>query len=149
MDIDQGSLKFSRVNNTTWTMSGGNLNLNGGTLDMGTSASPIPSSVKAVLMLSSGSTAGEFGLIANAGSKFYVYGSTKMISTTTITTEDLETNESTFTLHVDPISLDWEVGDTVTIGPGNAGIWGTSTTEEKVITGFPESFISQRPSTLQ
>ena len=66
-----GTLTFDRVLSSTLTMVGGDMNVNaGGTLDMGTEASPIPAGVFAHLVLAYGSTGGEFGLIINDGGNF-------------------------------------------------------------------------------
>src|SRR5262249_31379857 len=47
-----GTLKFSRVANSTWTVVRGTVTVpSGGTIDMGTSGSPIPNGVNAKLIL--------------------------------------------------------------------------------------------------
>ena len=66
-----GTLSFSRVTSSTLTMGGGNLSvLPGGKLDMGYAASPIPSTISASLILSSGTFAGQYGLTINNGGNF-------------------------------------------------------------------------------
>ena len=76
-----GQLSFSRVNNSTLTIVGGNVNVNaGGTLDMGSSGSPINVS-SATLILAYGPTAGQFGLIVSSGSNFTIYGAAKTPAT--------------------------------------------------------------------
>jgi parallel beta-helix repeat protein len=138
-NINGGTLAFSRLTNSTWTMSGGDLRINsGGVLDMGTAGSPISSSVKARLELSSGSSAGQYGLLANAGSKFYVFGAVKMISTTTVNSLP-EGVANRITLPSDPVAQGWAVGDTITISPAGGGTTGPSSTIERTITSFPGS----------
>lgn len=74
----RGTLIFSRATHGTLTMVGGNLLVvAGGKLDMGTAASPIPSSVRAHLVLAYGTFAGEYGLIISDGGNFTVHGATK------------------------------------------------------------------------
>ncbi len=144
-----GTLKFSRVTSSTLTMVGGDLNVNpGGTLDMGTSSTDaIPSSVKATLLLAYGSTGGQFGLIVNNGGNFVVYGATK--TPFTAATQDIPQSghNDYVTLAVDPVASGWQVGDSITVGPGN-NVNGTSTVEQKTIIGFPGSNQIQVDSNL-
>ena len=57
-----GTLKFARSGDNEFTMVGGSMSVNaGGTLDMGTQASPIPQGTTAYLVLSSGTHAGNTG----------------------------------------------------------------------------------------
>ena len=73
-----GQLSFKRSGDNELTQVGGNLYVNaGGTLDMGTQASPITLGTTAYLVLSSGTVAGQYGLIVNNGGNFLVYGATK------------------------------------------------------------------------
>ena len=105
-----GTLSFSRVSNSTLTIAGGNVNVNpGGTLNMGTSGSPIPSSLISILILSSGATAGQYGLIVQNGGNFLVYGSTKM-PWVQVTGTASGTN-----VPMNATGLGWSVGDTVAV----------------------------------
>src|SRR5205807_6459538 len=73
-----GTLQFSSVTNSTLTIVGGNVNVNaGGTLTLGTAASPIPAGTTAYLILAYGQSGGQYSLIVNNGGNFIVYGSTR------------------------------------------------------------------------
>src|SRR5205823_4417078 len=73
-----GTLQFSTVSNSSFTMVQGSMTvLTGGTLNIGTAANPIPVGSTATLVLAYGSSAGQYGLVINAGANFSVYGSTK------------------------------------------------------------------------
>ena len=104
-----GDLQFSRTNSSTFTVVGGSVSVNaGGTLDMGTAASPINAS-SATLILAYGQTAGHFGLVVNPGGNFLVYGGTK-------TPEAPGTGTASGTnVPVVSTRLRWSVGDTVTV----------------------------------
>ena len=107
-----GNLVFSRTVNSTMTIVGGNVNVNaGGTLDLGTSGSPIPSSLTSTLILSSGPTAGQYGLIVNSGGNFLVYGATKAVSA------PLTSNASAGAgnIQVATTGLSWNAGDVITV----------------------------------
>src|SRR5207302_5388297 len=73
-----GTLSFARSGDNEFTMVAGSMSVNaGGTLDMGTNASPIPQGTTAYLTLAFGGTAGKYGLVVNPGGNFTVYGATK------------------------------------------------------------------------
>lgn len=74
----RGTLAFSRAQNATLTLAGGDMTVAaGGTLDMGTPASPIPIGVQAQLILAHGFYAGQYGLIVDNGGNFSAHGATK------------------------------------------------------------------------
>ena len=102
-----GDLQFSRTASSTFTIVGGSVSVNaGGTLDMGTAASPINAS-SATLILAYGATAGQYGLVVNAGGNFLVYGNTKTPVTTATTT--LSAGANSLTLN-DLGGMNWRVG---------------------------------------
>jgi len=127
-----GTLSFSRVYGSSLTLVGGDILVKpNGHLDMGTEASPIPSGVYAALILSSGSYAGQYGLIVEDGGDFTVRGEVKDPygrfygnipaggSNLTIRLEDTE---------------GWSVGDSIILGPTQGS--GISTTEERVVSSI-------------
>ena len=87
----------------------------GGTLDMGTAASPINAS-SATLILSSGTFAGQYGLVVNNGGNFLVYGAAKTPVTTA--TSSVFSGVGTLTLN-DLGGMNWAAGDVITIGKAN------------------------------
>jgi len=123
----KGTLQYSRSGDNEFTLVGGSMSVNaGGTLDMGTNASPIPQGTTAYLTLSSGTTAGQYGLVINNGGNFSVYGSTKTPwSTLTTGVVGKGTTGVPFTV---TDTTGWQVGDTITID-----------TETAIITALPGS----------
>jgi len=82
LNINAGTLAFSRVVTSTITMVGGNITVNaGGTLDMGTASTPLSAS-SATLILAYGQTAGQYGLIVNNGGNMLVFGNPTVSVTT-------------------------------------------------------------------
>ncbi|MEI7528714.1 MAG: right-handed parallel beta-helix repeat-containing protein [Elusimicrobiota bacterium] len=111
-----GILKASRVVNSSWTLVGGNINVNsGGTLDYGNEDDTIPTGVNSHLVLAYGATAGQYGLIVNNGGNFTVRGSTK--TPYAFATQSLTTSSTSFVLYGSTSTLGWQAGDTIVIGP--------------------------------
>ena len=107
-----GQLSFSRVASSTLTIVGGNVNVNaGGTLDMGTTASPINAS-SATLILAYGQTAGQYGLIVQNGGNFLVYGAAKTPWTTVTGAGTIGTGITSFSV---ANATGWQVGDLISI----------------------------------
>ena len=107
-----GQLSFKRSGDNELTQTGGNLFVNGGgTLDMGTQGSPIPQGTTAYLTLSSGTTAGQYGLIVNPGGNFLVYGNTKTPSALLTA----NANAGATSISIATTGLGWSVGDTLTV----------------------------------
>ena len=75
-----GTLYFTRIANSSFTVVGGSVSVNaGGTLDMGSSGNPINAST-AVLVLAFGKSAGQYGLQINTGGSFLAWGNPKTIA---------------------------------------------------------------------
>lgn len=128
-----GNLIFSRVANSSLTLTGGDLNVDaGGWLDMGNEASPVPSGVNAHLVLSLGSAAGQYGLIVNPGGNFTVRGSTK--TPYSYATQSITTSDTSLTVYGSTSTAGWQVGDVITIAPtlGN----GPATTSSRTISSI-------------
>ncbi len=124
-----GTLSFSRVSNSSLTLSRGDLTVNaGGTLDMGSDASPIPTGITASLILSSGAVAGQYGLIVKSGGNFTVRGSTKTPFATPI--GDVGQNATSMSMAASDVT-GWQDGDEITIGKTNLS--GTDETERRTI----------------
>jgi len=135
-----GYLQASRVNNSSWTVVGGSVSVNaGGTLDYGTSGSPIGSGTTAYLVLAYGQSAGQYGLVVNNGGNFTVYGATKTPFSTSTT--DILGSGTTFTLADNPFTIGWSTGDVITVGQTEV-YNGTDQTEKKTITGIAGNVIT-------
>src|SRR5258708_4458277 len=107
-----GTLQFSTVANSSLTIVGGNVNVNsGGTLTLGTAATPIQPGTTAYLILSSGTYAAQYGLIVSTGGNFVVYGTTKTPSTTATATA----NSGDGSISVNTPLTGWAVGDLITV----------------------------------
>ncbi len=112
------TLSFSRVIPSTLTLVGGNVNVNpGGTLDMGTSGSPI-AAVNATLILSSGTFEGQYYLAIFDGGNFTVYGASKTPAATA--SADALIGAGAVAL-IDTGNMNWSVGDVITIGKTSSG----------------------------
>ncbi|MBI4052399.1 MAG: right-handed parallel beta-helix repeat-containing protein, partial [Elusimicrobia bacterium] len=117
-----GTLEFSRTSYNTLTLSGGNLDVQpGGILDMGTEASSIPSTVKATLVLASGTYAGQYGLIVRDGGNFTVRGTWKVpftVATGNIMPGSVCPDDICyFNISENPFSdLQWNLNDVITVG---------------------------------
>ncbi|MBI4056524.1 MAG: right-handed parallel beta-helix repeat-containing protein, partial [Elusimicrobia bacterium] len=126
----QGTLSFSRISDSRFAMVRGDLIVNpGGVLDMGTELAPISPSLKATLILSSGSYAGQYSLTVQRDGTFTLRGARKTSSSTA--TEDAlagaslirvrspSLNYSNKTQRPFPDDLDpealWSVGDEIVI----------------------------------
>jgi hypothetical protein len=73
-----GTLRFSTTTSSSLTLKQGNLTvLSGGTLEMGTEASPLPAGVKATLALALGSSPAQYGLIVQDNGTLSVRGADK------------------------------------------------------------------------
>ena len=108
-----GQLSFNRSGDNEFTLVGGSLSVNaGGTLDMGTSASPIPSGTTAYLILAYGQTAGQYGLVINPGGNFLVYGAVKQ--PWTLAKANVASGAGIVSLP-STSGFNWNVGDQVTI----------------------------------
>ena len=107
-----GQLSFKRSGDNELMQTGGNLYVNvGGTLDMGTSGSPILQGTTAYLILSSGTTAGQYGLIVRNGGNFLVYGAAKT-PWTTVPSGTVGKGVTGFQV---ADGTGWQVGDNITI----------------------------------
>ena len=136
--VINGTLKASRVANSSWTLVGGDINVNpGGTLDYGTEADVIPSTIIAHLVLSSGTYAGQFGLIVNNGGNFTVRGSTK--TPYAFASASIGASDTSLTVYGSTSVAGWQAGDVITIGPtsGNGVITTSSRTIISVAGGNP------------
>ncbi|MBI4425856.1 MAG: right-handed parallel beta-helix repeat-containing protein, partial [Elusimicrobia bacterium] len=127
-----GTLAFSRVSGSTFTLAGGNLTVDsGGTLDLGTESSPIPAGVKANLILAYGAVDSQYGLLIADGGAFSVRGATKSHAATAVATAAA----GAISIQVPAAgALGWSVGDTIAIGPSRQGGL-TETRTITVITG--------------
>jgi hypothetical protein len=85
----------------------------GGTLTLGTAGSPIPSSVKATLLLSSGTYAGQYRLTVQSGGNFLVYGAAKTPATT-VSSGDVGPGTTGIPFDVAD-ATGWQVGDVIVI----------------------------------
>lgn len=110
-----GELSFARSASSSFMLSGGSLMVNsGGTLDMGTEASPIPPAVTATLVLSSGAYAGQYALVVEDGGSFSARGSERTpyaYATKSITTD------SSLYVYGSTSTAGWKMGDTIAVGP--------------------------------
>ena len=130
-----GQLSYKRSGDNELTQVGGNLYVNGGgTLDMGTLGSPITLGTTAYLTLSSGTVAGQYGLIVNPGGNFLVYGAAKQPWTTVTSggTIGLGTSGVPFTV---ASAAGWQVGDTITIDTEAVTLTGLSGNQITSISG--------------
>lgn len=138
----QGTLLFSRVVNSSLTIAGGDLAVQpGGTLDIGTEASPIPSGVWAHLVLASGSYAGEFGLIVENGGNFTVRGTTRSpfgFSDTNALASGLSVSVAASS------ATGWSVGDILVIGQTYDGFPGSVLSESREI----QSIVASDPRVI-
>jgi hypothetical protein len=91
----------------------------GGTLDMGTEASPIPASVYAHLILARGGTAAQYGLTVSNGGNFSVRGATK--TPYGFATQSITGAKTSLTISASS-ATGWANGDRITIGPAADGI---------------------------
>src|SRR5207302_8569417 len=99
----------------TLTIVGGNVNVNaGGTLTLGTAASPIPAGTTAQLILAFGTFKGQYSLTVNNGGNFIVRGSTKTPSTTVSGAGNVGPGTSGGPFNVTD-ATGWQVGDVITI----------------------------------
>lgn len=135
----RGTLSFSRIVNSSFTLVAGSMTvLPGGLLDIGTEPSPIPSSVFSHLVLSYGSSPGQYGLEISTGGNFSVRGSTKTPAVQAVAGDDLLPTENELTLPDDPETVHgWRTGDIITVSPTDLG--GAGTSEERRIIAFPGS----------
>ncbi len=110
-----GELSFARSASSSFMLSGGSLTVNsGGTLDMGAEASPIPSTVTATLILSSGAYAGQYALVIEDGGSFSARGSERTpyaYATKSITTD------SSLYVYGSTSAAGWQMGDAIAVGP--------------------------------
>lgn len=126
-----GVLSFSRIVSSSFTLVQGSMTVApGGLLDMGTDASPIPSTVSAHLVLGYGAGSTRYGLVIRDGGNFSVRGSTK-VPATTLSASILGAG-STLNVSDDPAAMGWRAGDSITISPGE----GSHTAVLRTITGI-------------
>ncbi|MDO8805385.1 MAG: NosD domain-containing protein, partial [Elusimicrobiota bacterium] len=129
--VINGTLTASRAASSSWTLTAGDINVNpGGTLDYGTEASPLPAGTTAHLVLSSGSFAGQYGLIVNDGGNFTVRGATK--TPYAFATADLTIGQTNLTVYGSTSVAGWQSGDVITIGPTTGN--GVAATSSRTIT---------------
>jgi len=135
-----GTLTFSRATSSKFTLTAGNITVQpGGTIDMGTEASPIPTAIQATLILAPGEILTPLGLIVNNGGNYTVRGATK--TPYGIAGTDAFTGATSLSIP-GPGTIGWAVGDTITIGgterlPLDLGH--ANETEERAITGISGS----------
>lgn len=138
-----GTLQFSTVQSSSLTLVGGDITVaSGGTLTLGTANAPIPSTVQSALILSSGTYAGQYGLIVANGGNLVVYGSTKTLGVNA--TGDALAGASAISLNTSEL-IGWTTGDVITIG--GTSIPGIQT-ERLTLTGMSPSDLSWAPATL-
>ncbi len=129
--IINGTVRASRIASSSWTLTGGDLNVNpGGTLDYGTEDDTIPTAINAHLVLALGATAGQYGLIVNNGGNFTVRGSTK--TPYSFASASILAGATSLTVYGSTSTDGWQAGDVITIGPTSG--WGNSTTSSRTIT---------------
>jgi len=142
-----GTLAYSRASSATFTLTGGNLTVNpGGTLDLGTEASPIPEAVKATLLLSSGTYAGQYALTVNNGGNFTVRGAAKAPYAYAV--QSITTSDTSLQVYGSTSTEGWQVGDTITIGPTSGGGFSIASRTITAITGGPLYTVSWSGGTL-
>ena len=108
-----GTLSYARSGDNEFTMVGGSMSVNaGGTLDMGTQSSPILQGTTAYLILSSGTYAGQYGLVINPGGNFTVYGAAKTPWSFYTGGSDITSGTSNITV---ASAAGWQPVDTLTI----------------------------------
>ncbi len=108
----RGTLAFSTVNSSTFTLVQGSMTVAaGGTLTLGTAATPIPAGSTATLVLAYGGTAGQYGLTISNGGNFVVYGTTK----TPYTTATADASAGATSVSVNTPITGWSNGDLITI----------------------------------
>src|SRR5439155_25169823 len=121
-----GTLQYKRSGDNELTLVGGNMDVYG-TLDMGQASGvgsgPIPAGTTAYLILSSGTTAGQYGLIVHNGGNFLVYGAAKTPSTTLTSPSTVGPSTTSITV---ADATGWQNGDTVTIDTEAVTISGLS-----------------------
>ena len=128
--IIKGTLMASRSVSSSWTLTAGDINVSeGGTLDYGNEADPIPTDFTAHLVLSSGSYAGQYGLIVNNGGNFTVRGSTK--TPYAFATESMTAAQTNLTVYGSTSTYGWQAGDIITIGPTSGN--GVLTTSSRTL----------------
>ncbi|HNW44637.1 MAG TPA: right-handed parallel beta-helix repeat-containing protein, partial [Elusimicrobiales bacterium] len=126
-----GTLMASRLSSSSWTLVGGDINVNpGGWLDYGNEANTIPENKTAHLVLASGTYAGQYGLIVNNGGNFTVRGSTK--TPYAFASASIGTGATSLTVYGSTSVAGWQPGDTITIGPTSGK--GTAVTDLRTIT---------------
>ncbi|MFH1723593.1 MAG: right-handed parallel beta-helix repeat-containing protein, partial [Elusimicrobiota bacterium] len=127
-----GTLKFSRVGQSSFTLVQGDLTVAaGGHLDMGTEADPIPTGTTAQLVLAYGQTAGQYGLIVQDGGDFTVRGATK--SPYGFALAGIAASGTQLSIAASSATA-WTAGDAITIGPTTGT--GPGATEERVVTAI-------------
>ena len=139
-----GYLQASRVANSTLTVVGGNIYVNsGGTLDMGTSASPINAS-SATLILAYGASAGQYGLIVNPGGNFLVFGNTKT-PWTPLSSPNVVGPGTTGVPFTVANATGWQIGDTITIDTETAVITNLSGNQVTITQGLGQAHVATFP----
>jgi len=134
-----GVLKASRTANSTLRCRG-EVNIdNGGELDYGKSADKIPIAYTATLQLNDSATLadGKWGLTADNGAKFYVYGSATRTTNTYLTTQ-LAASGTSFDVND---ATGWAIGDKLIIATTAAGNT-AGETEERTISNVVGSTIT-------
>jgi len=128
--VINGTLKASRVLSSSWTLVGGDINVNpGGTLDYGTEADVIPTTITAHLVLALGTYAGQYGIIVNNGGNFTIRGSAK--TPYAFASASIGAGDTSLTVYGSTSVAGWQSGDVITIGPTSGS--GTDTTDSRTI----------------
>ena len=110
----EGTLKFNRSGDNEFMLFNGSMSVNaGGTLDMGTGASPIPQGTTAYLILALDSASRRYGMVVNPGGNFLVYGAAKTPWTTLSSPSSIGSGSPGNFVVGD--TTGWQVGDTITI----------------------------------
>jgi hypothetical protein len=106
--------------------------MSGGSLIMGSVASPIPTSSTATLVLASTSTANPYGIVINDGGTLIAQGASRDISSTLLW--DASVNDTVITVKSAGEIEGWNLGDTITVGKNQKN--SAQETEKKWIAGI-------------
>ncbi|MFC1522486.1 fibronectin type III domain-containing protein [Elusimicrobiota bacterium] len=130
-----GTLAFSRVVNSSLTITGGDITvMRGGTLDMGTEALPIPDGINARLILAGGTSEIFYKLQVQDGGNFTVRGATK--TPHALIAHDILIVDTSFMIAASE-AVGWALGDEITIGPAPTFlVYGPAYANRAIITGI-------------
>ncbi|MBI4370546.1 MAG: right-handed parallel beta-helix repeat-containing protein [Elusimicrobia bacterium] len=134
-----GTLQWaSAVASATLAMNGGDVTINaGGMLQMGNQNNPLILGTTATIVLSSGSTLGQYGLIVNPGGRLITHGAVK--SPFTAASVDVAAGAAGLTVDASSVT-NWAAGDTIIVEQTSGG--SVNQTERRTITSISGSAIS-------